>query len=257
MPAFFRTALVALAATFLPDLPADAQSTAPAYSARAVHEVPGQPPSTGVIVKSGQNMRLEFEQNGMKIVQILLPATGMMYILNPEAETYFEIPGQPVPSAATEGYVSPCPAQAAPAQCQMIGSDVVSGINVERWVLANGQQARPTTILWDPTRRQALRQDYPDGSSVVMAFKAMETVAGRNTEHWSITVNAPGKETAGGDWWFDPELRIAIRENLPNGQARHLEDIRVGEIDPALFQVPEGWTRQAPPAPQPPAAGSN
>lgn len=253
MPTSLRAAVLALVATFGVAVSAAAQTT-PAYSARAVHMVPGQPESTGLIVKSGQNMRLEFEQNGMKIIQILLPTSGVMYLLNPETKTYFEILSQPAPADAADGYVSPCPGQAASPQCQMVGNDTVSGITVERWVLANGQQARPTMILWDPTRRQALRQEFPDGSTVAMAFKAMETVSGRNTEHWTISLTAPGKDAASGDWWFDPELRIAIRENLPNGQTRSLEDIKVGDIDPGLFQVPEGWTKETP---QPPVQGSN
>ncbi len=236
---------------------ATAQSaTSTAYSARAVHEVPGQPETFGLVYKSGQNMRLEFDQNGKSVVQILLPAAGAMYILDPETKSYFEVLGPAVTDEAAEGYVSPCQTPRPGVQCQRVGTDKISGITVEHWVIATSQQSRPTYIWWDSARRRALRQDHPDGSSSVMAFKAMEDVNGRQAEHWTITVTAPGQQALTGGWWFDPELRVAVREQLPNGETRNLQDVRVGAIDPALFAVPEGWTKQTQQPQQPAPAAS-
>lgn len=219
------------------------------YSATAIHGLPGQSETSGKIVKSGQNMRLEFDQNGQTVIQILRPAEGLMYVLDPTAKTYVEIRGQAIPATETDGYTTPCPDTAQMAQCERIGTDTISGIAVERWALASQPQTKPLIILWDSTRRRALRQDFPDGSVMAMSFKAMEDLNGRMTEHWTLNISAPNQPTNTGSWWFDPDLRVVVREDLPGGEVRRLEDINVGPVDPTAFQVPDGWQKQDAPTP--------
>jgi hypothetical protein len=243
------------------------------YSATAVHGLPGQPETYGRITKSGQNLRLEFNQAGRDVVQILRPEIGAMYVLDPLNKTYMEIRGPAVPAPDSDGYVSPCPGQEGSAQCQRIGEEKISGVSVERWTMTGAQQTKPLVIWWNSPRRRALRQDFPEGGSMVMAFKAMQTLNGRSAEHWTINLTRPGQKTLTGDWWFDPDLRVVVRETLPSGETRRLENIVVGPVDPALFQVPAGWAKrevpsaglQAPqqtlqpplqPAPQKPASGN-
>ncbi len=256
-----RLALAAASVALLMSGPAAAQQGNPvrAYSATAIHAFPGQPETSGIVIKSGENMRLEFEADGRKVIQILRPEQGVMYILDPQTRTYMELRGQTVPAPAGSGAATPCTEQSNLAVCARVGTDTVSGIQVERWQLAAQAQTKPLVVLWDPTRRQALRQDFPDGSSVVMSFKAMEEINGRATEHWIIRTLAPGRETLTGGWWFDPELRVVVREELPGGETRRLENITVGGIDASAFQIPEGWQQRDPNAitpPQPPKPAS-
>lgn len=234
--------------------PAAAQQPAPAgqpYTATAIHALPGQPESVGRIVKSGTNLRMEYSQGGQQVIQILRPAEGVMYILDPATRSYVELRGPAVPTP-NDGYTTPCPdegqGRGQPIICERIGTDVVSGIDVERWKIAADANSAPLVILWDSTRRRALRQDFPDGSVMAMSFRAMEEIAGRRAEHWVITVTAPGQEPRYGDWWFDPELRVVLREDLPTGESRRLENITVGQIPPDAFEVPAGWTRREMPA---------
>ena len=234
-------------------------SASDSYSATAVHSLPGQPETSGKVVKSGQNMRLEYEQDGQAVIQILRPAEGVMYIMDPTGQTYIEVRGQAMPATKTEGYTTPCPDAAQMARCERIGTDTVSGIAVERWALASKPQTRPLIILWDSTRRRALRQEFPDGSVMAMDFQAMEDLNGRLTEHWNIKIttgNQPANQPANtGSWWFDPELRVVVREDLPGGEMRRLDDISVGNVDETAFQVPEGWQKQdSPAAPTAPAS---
>lgn len=224
-------------------------SASQSYSATAIHSLPSQDETTGKIIKSGQNMRLQFQQNGKAVIQILRPTDGLMYILDPAAKTYIEIRGAAVPVTATNGYTSPCPKQQRLARCVRTGVDTVSGIKVERWELAAEQGTKPVVMLWDSTRRRALRQTYADGSAMSMSFKEMVPVNGRMTEHWAIKITAPDQPENSGSWWFDPELRVVVLEELPGGEIRRLENITVGPVDPALFLLPDGWVKQAPPAP--------
>jgi len=236
----------------LAPLAALAQATAsvPAYSAEAVYVTADGTQSTGKVVKSGADMRLEFTDQGQAVVQIIRRAEGVMYVLNPAAQTYMVIRGAPDPNAAAQGYTPPCQQNTPGLTCQFVGNEVSSGITVEKWQI--GQQGQPgSTILWDGARKRALRQDFPDGTVMAMAFKAMEQVNGRNAEHWTVTVTAPNQPPQTGDWYYDPELRVEIREVSTNGEQRSLQNIVVGPVDPAAFTVPAGWTEIAPPQ-QPP-----
>jgi hypothetical protein len=174
-----------------------------------------------------------------------------MYILDPVAKTFVEILGPAVPATNVEGYVSPCPNQKATAACQHVGDDTLSGLTVERWALSSGQEGKPLVILWNSERRKAFRQDFPGGGSMVMRFIAMEEHAGRPTEHWSIKLTLPGQDVKNGDWWYDPNLRVVVGENLPSGEVRRLDNIRLGPVDPALFQGPHGWRKEQPQAAKP------
>jgi len=219
-----------------------AANNAQMYSATAISQIPGQPERVGKIVKSGSNMRLEYQRNGRDTVQIILPTKGLMYFLNPKTKTYSEIRGQAVPERSATEYKSPCP-PAPNTRCERIGQATISGIQAERWLIATPGQAGPVVILWDPARRHALSEEFSNGGKMLMTFRAMEDISGRPTERWDISLTRPGQKTATGTWWFDPELRVAVRENLPGGETRRLDDLVVGPVDPALFQVPDGWTR--------------
>lgn len=229
-----------------------AQGTAatPPFTATAVQVLPDQTEMTGLIAKSGTDMRLEFDQGGVRLIRILRPTEGIMRILDPQTQTYMEFTGAPVPPDAVDGAASPCPTQ--PTQelrCERSGQSMtISGIRAEGWVISLPQQPRPQVIYWDPERRKALREEFPDGSLMQMSFVAMETVAGRSAEHWKMEMTAQGREPLVGDWWFDTELRVVLRETLPDGSERRLENITVGPVDPAMFEVPAGWQKTDPPA---------
>jgi hypothetical protein len=54
--------------------------------------------------------------------------------------------------------------------------------------------------------------------------------------------------------WYDPELQIAIREELPGGYFRELRSIQLGPQPDHLFSVPDGY-RLVQPQQQPPPSG--
>jgi len=41
--------------------------------------------------------------------------------------------------------------------------------------------------------------------------------------------------------WYDPELRIITREELPGGYFRELKSIEIGPQPPALFKAPADY----------------
>jgi len=226
------------------------------FTATAVQSIPDQPDQIGLIAKSSANMRFEFEQDGNTLIKIIRPTEGIVLMLDPQAETYLEFVGPAADPATIDGPISPCPEITPETQgliCERSGSDVkVSGVQTERWLLGSPQQ-QPQVILWDPARHKALRHETPDGSVMQMTFKAMEDMSGRQVEHWTIDITMPGQAPLTGGWWFDPSLRVVLREDLPGGGTRRLDNVKAGPVDPALFTVPDGWQKQeqpvSPPAP--------
>jgi hypothetical protein len=213
-----------------------------------------------MVIKSGPNLRMEYTEQGRQVVQILRRADGVMYLLDPETKSYYEVRGKPSPDPTGAGYLPPCQQDDPSVKCTFKGTEVSSGIKAEVWEIAVPGQSGVTTILWDGARHRALRQSFPDGTEMKMTFVKMEEVAGREVEHWSVGYSAPGREAQAGAWFYDPKLRVEVREELPTGEVRSLEDIKVGPVDPAVFTVPQGWTRQdlpqAPAPAQTPGAGN-
>lgn len=251
-----KAAALAVLVLVQPDLAA-AQTPPPAYAADAVYRAPDGSQSTGRVIKSGPDMRLEFSQSGRQVVQIIRRATGVMYVLDPASKTYYTIKGTPDPKAGDIGYAAPCDREADAANCRFLGTEKTSGIDAEVWELGPAGAGQSTRILWDGARKRALRQEFPDGSVMAMRFVGMEPVAGRQVEHWAITVTTPGQQARGGNWYYDPELRVELREDLPSGEQRSLEHIAVGPVDPALFAAPAGWREVAPPQAAPAAPSGN
>lgn len=230
---------------------ARAEAAEVSFSAQAIQQMPNQAPQTGMIYKSGTAMRMEFEQQGQKVIQIVDPAQGLMRMLFPQQRAYMEQrnPGPP-PGKPTQA-TNPCGgAQAAGATCQKSGVKKFAGIDAEEWIISPKDGSGQVRAYWDPRRRQLVGQVMPDGSMTQDVLVGMETVEGRKVEHWRATAMKPGKEPQTMERWFDPELEVNVREDLPGGVQRAFKNIKIGPIDPAMFQVPQGYRKIDPPRQQ-------
>ena len=226
--------------------PALAQSTPlPAYSAETVQTTPDQPDRAGTIAKSGSFLRLEFEQDGQQIIQILRPTEGLAYVLYPATNAYLD---QQIPVEAeefAESYTPPCPTEAEEGGliCNRLGLEVYQSIPVERWHVGAEGDPSQMLILWDPDRKRALRQEMSNGTLVLMTFLGLQEIEGREAEHWVTEISRQGVATLRNEWWYDHALKLLLRETLPDGTRRQLQNITVGPVDPSLFTVPDGWQR--------------
>lgn len=243
-------AVVAVSGIAAPEA-AKAQSSAPpAYSAKAMHQYADGTLDEGRVVKSGLDMRMEYDVGGRRVIQIIRGAAGVMLMLDPTAKTWMELRGAPGVDSAGSGYMPPCQENDPMLNCSFAGTEVTSGITAEIWQVARKDQPDAVaTILWDGARHKALKQTNPDGSTVALTYVAMADVGGRQAEHWTVETRLPGQEPMAGAWYYDPDLRVAIREEDAGGEMRWLEDITVGPVAPELFEPPAGWTRLEMPAP--------
>jgi hypothetical protein len=240
----YRPLIALVAALFLGASPALAQSL-PSYTAETVQTTPDQPDRTGIITKSGSFMRLEFTQDGQQIIQILRPTEGVTYVLFPDNNSYIEQHSPAEPEEFAGSYSPPCPTEAEEGGliCNRLGLEVYQSIPVERWHIGAEGDPSQMLILWDPERKRALRQEMSNGTLVQMTFLGMQEIDSREAEHWVTEVSRQGVATLRNDWWYDAALKLVLRETLPDGTQRQLQNITVGPVDPSLFTVPDGWQR--------------
>ncbi len=65
-----------------------------------------------------------------------------------------------------------------------------------------------------------------------------EKVAGRLTQKWVCGNSRTRREVM---QWFDPGLKLVIRERTPHGRQVELRDIRLAEPRAELFRLPAGY----------------
>jgi len=233
--------------------PLSAQETATpdgrSFSATAVQTLTDGSTQVGRIYKSGQNMRLEIQTGDQTSIQIMRGGEGRAFLVDPQNQTYAEIRDPSIAQAVT-GASSPCPSvadmQASGLRCELTGKGEVSGVTTQKWEIQAAQSDDISIVEWDTGRKRALTQIWPDGTQMTMTFQAMTDIEGRSVEHWTRTLQAPDQPATLGGWWFDAELRVVVREEMPGGVIRELKEITVAPVDPGLFLPPHDYKRVDP-----------
>lgn len=227
----------------------------PEFSAEAVQFNPKTNQSMVAKMFAGKDgmRRIEYTQDNRTAVQIAIPTQGTVYMLFPEQQSYMERQGPPM---GTEDDDKPC-ANMANVTCKSLGTETIDGRAAEKWEFVSsfqGQTAR--TLQWvDQQRKFPLRQEMSNGQVMEMHLLGEEKLQGRSTEKWEMVSKSGQGEPVRSLQWYDPELRTAIREEQPGGFVQELRNIQVGAQAATLFQVPQGFRKVEPQAPQGGAPG--
>ena len=238
---------------------ADAQ-----FSAEMVQRGPDGKTTVGKIVKGEAKMRTEAVHQGQTMVRIGDEQRGLEWILFPERKSYLERS-----TLGPDGKLPPKPTAQDPCgglpglSCKAKGEERVAGLPALVWDITVSQQGQTATLTqWiDKERGPAftLRQTMADGAKVERAFLGQEDLAGRKTEKWEIQMTGPDGKSMKTTEWYDPELRMAIKQEYPGGIISELINISVGPQAAELFTIPAGYNRMEMPqggpagAPQAPA----
>jgi outer membrane lipoprotein-sorting protein len=214
------------------------------FSAEFTQSAPQQDEQHGKIYVGDGRMRMEFDADGSKIIQIVDSRTQTVLMINTEEKTYMRQGGQGgmMPGAAPADSDNPC-AGMKNITCKRLGDEKIHGRLAEQWEFSSttaGQSGTMTTWL-DKERRTPLRQIMPDGSGMELALVGHETVSGRKTEKWEIKSIGPDGQSQVSYQWFDPELKTNLREENPNGFVREMRNIKPGKQPDSLFTVPDGY----------------
>ncbi|VAW63583.1 N-acetylglucosamine-1-phosphate uridyltransferase / Glucosamine-1-phosphate N-acetyltransferase [hydrothermal vent metagenome] len=220
------------------------------FSADAVMTIPAQQKTMSKLFVGHNVVRTEVNtQNGL-MIDIVFPSQGKLIKLNTGLKQYTEIPIEKQ-SADRKKAINPC-SRIKNATCTQLGKEEINGQSTQKWQVISIQQGKNVrTLHWiDANRQLAVREFFNDGSMAEMTLEKIETINNRKTEKWIRTISRPDGSTVSSYQWYDPQLEISIKEELPGGYTRELKNIKLGTQKPSLFEIPDGYeiTRQTIPA---------
>jgi hypothetical protein len=259
-----KQAVAAAILTVALAVPVQADTAGAQFSAEMVRRGPdGQVTSGKMFVGDGRT-RMEMSQQGNVVVRISDQKRRMEWILFPAEQSYLErgappgdAAGPPAPVAAPSAETDPC-AGAPGLTCRRVGVEDVNGRPAVKWEMSMTQQGQTLTgTQWlDVERALPLKHLMPDGRTMELKLLGTETIDGRSVEKWEMTTTVPKQQPTRTFQWYDPELKLAVREEFPGGYVSELKDIRVGAQPEDLFVVPAGYTRKTLPQGGEPGKGA-
>lgn len=222
------------------------------FSADAVQSAPQRQPVLARLYVGKAGMRMERDAGGQQIVEIVLPAQQRQIILFPQKRQYME---QQVPAGAApgpsmgSGDTNPCTGLR-DVSCKALGTEKINGRDAHKWEMSgsrDGQTVR--TLTWiDVERNMPVRQFFSDGTVSELKVVGHEVVNGRQTEKWALTVRQTDGKSTTSYQWYDPQLKLAIRDEMDGGYIRELRNVKVAPQPPSLFTIPSGYRKTTPPA---------
>lgn len=215
------------------------------FSADIIQSMPQQKSQQSKIYIGNEQMRTDITVNGKTMIQIIDMKHQTAYMLDPEQHSYMVRkagPEEATPGGEAAKDANPC-AGMKNLTCSKLGVEDVNGRAAEKWEMSStapGQSGK-MDIWLDQERHMPVRQSLPDGSSMEMRLVGRETLNGRNTEKWEMTATRPGGQSNVTYQWFDPELKVNIREERPGGFVSEFRDIKIGKQPANLFTVPADY----------------
>ncbi|MCW9047581.1 MAG: hypothetical protein OQK46_05825 [Gammaproteobacteria bacterium] len=209
------------------------------FSADAVVSIPGQPSTTSKLFVGKDVVRTEVQTSDGVIIDIVFPYQGKAIKLNKKHQEYIEIA---IEKQNKDQDLNPC-SRIQNANCTLLGSELVDNRPAQKWqIVANQNGKNIRTLHWVDVKRQlAVREFFNDGSMAEMKLEKNEIVDGRKTERWVRTISRPDGSTVSSYQWYDPQLEISIKEELPGGYIRQLKNIKVGTQKKTIFVVPDNY----------------
>lgn len=213
------------------------------FSADAIQVSPGRPPVYSKMYVSKSAIRTEMMQQGQRVADIAYPKQGKRVLLYLDQKTYQQQTGLSAPpSWSGKSAKTPCEGLQN-VSCEKLGKEILQKVKVEKWQVerkVNGKTFK--SLHWiDTNRRLAMKEMLPDGSISELFMLGKENLNGRNVEQWeSKFTNATGQSLVSKQW-YDPQLGIVIREEMPGGYLRELNNIKVTKQDKTLFELPKDY----------------
>lgn len=212
------------------------------FSADAVISAPQQIVKQTKLFVSEKAVRSETVVNGQNIIEIVYPDEGKAILINDSLRSYKERIFDHQSETKNNG--SPCD-QISNAVCEKLGTENIAGYETEKWQIISEKGGRKLrTLHWiDVKRKLAIREFFPDGSVVELKMIKKEKVNGRDTEKWERSLSRPDGKSAKSYQWYDPGLKIAIKEELSGGYVRELKNIKISRQAEDLFGVPDNYKK--------------
>lgn len=217
------------------------------FSAKATQTIPTRPQYEAQMYVSKDAVRTDSVINKVPVIEIVDSKARTRSLLVPKEKIYIQ---QKADKKVTAGFSStsksknPCQGMA-DTTCKKLGKEKINDRQTEKWefiVKRNGQSYR--SLHWiDVKRRMPIREFFPDGTVTELAYQGKEKMNGRQTEKWIMNMTRTDGHTMQSTQWYDPELKMSIREEMQGGFIRELTDIKTGKQNKKLFNIPAGYKK--------------
>ena len=215
------------------------------FSADAIQVAPGRSTMQSKMYVSKKAVRTEMTQQGQFVVNIAYPREGKRLLLFPDKKMYMEQTGLRLsPSWSGNSAKSPC--EGIPkSSCEKLGHENLRSVYVEKWQVERSVKGKSFRSLhWIDTKRKlAIKEMLPDGSVSELIMLGKGKLNGRDVEQWESRFYNPSGQRMTAKQWYDPELKIVIREEQENGYLRELTNIKVGKQDENLYRLPADYKK--------------
>jgi len=215
------------------------------FSATAVQKIPEQPEYLTRMYVSENIVRKDSISNNIKTIEIMNSKDQIRLLLIPEEKVYMQqTSSNPQLLVAPEEttVVKPCNGMK-DTSCVMLAEEVINGRKAEKWEFTVKQDEQfHRSLHWvDITHRIPIKEFFPDGTVMELVPQGTEQINNRDAEKWLWQLSGPNGDMRSSTQWFDPELKMMVREEIQGGYIRELRDIKVGKQDIKLFEVPDGY----------------
>lgn len=224
------------------------------FSADITTSGPDVPAATGKMFIGDGRVRIEMKQDGREVVRIHDQQRRVEWILFPADKRYLEnaapVSENSAPPPPPSAEDNPC-AGLQDVTCQRIGSEQVGGRDAIKWEMTVTRDGKTLTgAQWlDVQRGLPVKYVMPNGQSMELTMLGTETLNGRDVEKWEMVVKVPEQAPLRTLQWYDPQLKLAVREQFPGDNVQALEHIQLGAQPDDLFRVPAEYTRMEPTPP--------
>ena len=223
---------------------AQAYEVAVEFSADAVQTTPGQSEYHARMYVSKNAVRTDSILNNTPVIEIMNSKNKTRSLLVPKEKVYVQHHSNESMKETKSGSKKPCDGLI-DTTCKMLVKEKVNNRQTEKWefvVKRNGQDYR--SLHWiDVERQMPIREFFPDGTVTELLLQGKEQINGRKTEKWVMQVTRADGNKMSSIQWYDPELKISIREEMQGGFIRELRGIKTGKQDKKLFSIPDGYKK--------------
>ena len=130
-----------------------------------------------------------------------------------------------------------------------MGRETINGISAIHWEISvNFRGGNTKSEQWiDEQRGLSVRQVHANGVKTELLLQGHELINGRNTEKWQRITTLSNGKTMKGHQWYDPQLKITIKEQFDSGMSRDITNIHIRQQAARLFVIPADYKKMTPP----------
>ncbi len=217
------------------------------FSATAVQKAPDKSDYLRRMYIAKNKVRTESVFNNVRLIEIVKMKMQERIVLLPEHKVYLQQQNNnPVMQelAGSNKNAKPCEGLTN-TSCVMLIKEMINERPTEKWeftIKQNDQKRR--SLHWiDVEHRMVVREFMPDGTVMELIPKGVEMLNGRSSEKWLWQLLSSDGQKRTSTQWYDPELKMTIREEIEGGYIRELRDIKIGSHKDELFEIPPGYKR--------------